>query len=110
MTWLILEDNPSRVEAFHESFNQYGQAKKIHIWRITAHMIAELDSLLPNASLISLDYDLYKQSENDPDPGCGRDVANYLSEQKPVCPIVIHSTTLMLHGVCIMNYLPVGGR
>ena len=87
MTWLILEDNPGRVEAFNESFIQYGQVNNIHIWRIAAHMIAELEILLPNASLISLDHDLYKHSESDPDPGCGRDIANYLSEQNPVCPI-----------------------
>ena len=55
-------------------------------------MIQELPGLLASATLLSLDHDLYKQDKSDPDPGCGRDVANYLARQKPTCPIIIHST------------------
>jgi hypothetical protein len=55
-------------------------------------MIQELPALLPGATLLSLDHDLYRMYERDPAPGCGRDVANYLAKQKPHCPVIIHST------------------
>jgi len=55
-------------------------------------MVSELDSLLGEAQLISLDHDLYKDTPSDPDPGTGRMVADLLSERDPVCPVIVHST------------------
>jgi len=92
MTWLILEDNSGRTEAFYEAANHGERQHTLRVWRIASQMINELPSYLDQATLISLDHDLYKQYDNDPEPGCGRDVANYLAEQAPSCPIVIHST------------------
>ncbi|MBI3041887.1 MAG: hypothetical protein HYY78_03575 [Betaproteobacteria bacterium] len=92
MGWLVLEDNPNRAAAFQDAAKRCRHAEAIRIWRIAAQMIQELPELLSGASLLSLDHDLYKQSDNDPDPGCGRDVANYLARHKPHCPVIIHST------------------
>lgn len=92
MTWLVLEDNPSRAVAFQDAANLRSPPSEIHIWRIAAQMIEELPGFLPNATLLSLDHDLYRQNDSDPDPGCGRDVANYLATKKPLCPIIVHST------------------
>ena len=92
MAWLILEDNPNRAAAFENAAKLCRQPEEIRIWRIAAQMIEELPKVLPGATLLSLDHDLYKQSEGDPDPGCGRDVANYLARQKPFCPVIVHST------------------
>jgi len=92
MAWLILEDSPNRTEAFQNAAKRHRQSGSIRIWRIAAQMIQELPGLLASATLLSLDHDLYKQDKSDPDPGCGRDVANYLAKQKPLCPIIIHST------------------
>lgn len=92
MTWLILEDNPHRTLSFQHAAETSGFSAPIRIWRIAAQMMQELPELLPGASLLSLDHDLYKLSENDPEPGCGRDVANFLAAQKPTCPVIIHST------------------
>ena len=55
-------------------------------------MLAEIESLLDRAQLISLDHDLYKDSPSDPDPGTGRMIADYLSKRDPVCPVVVHSS------------------
>lgn len=55
-------------------------------------MIAELDLLLGEAQLISLDHDLYKDSPSDPDPGSGRLIADLLAKRVPVCPVIVHST------------------
>jgi len=92
MGWLVLEDNPIRTAAFQNAAKLGRRAEEIRIWRIASQMILELPALLSDATLLSLDHDLYKQDEGDPDPGCGRDVANYLAQQKPLCPVIIHST------------------
>jgi len=92
MAWLVLEDNPNRTAAFHNAAKLCRQSEEIRIWRIAAQMVQELPELLSGATLLSLDHDLYKQNENDPEPGCGRDVAIYLARQEPLCPIIIHST------------------
>jgi hypothetical protein len=92
MVWLVLEDNPGRTAAFQNAARRCRQSKAIRIWHIAEQMIQELPELLPDATLLSLDIDLYKQKANDHDPGCGRDVANYLARQEPLCPIIIHST------------------
>jgi len=92
MVWLVLEDNPSRTAAFQSAAKLRRPPGELRIWRIAAQMIQELPELLSRATLLSLDHDLYKQNESDPDPGCGRDVANYLARQKPLCPVIVHST------------------
>ena len=92
MGWLVLEDNPNRTAAFQNAAKLSRQTEEIRIWRIASQMIQELPVVLSGATLLSLDHDLYKQNESDPDPGCGRDVANYLAKQKPLCPVIIHST------------------
>ena len=92
MAWLVLEDNPNRTTAFQNAAKLCRPSKEIRIWRIAAQMIRELPEVLLGATLLSLDHDLYKQDERDPDPGCGRDVANYLAREKPLCPIIVHST------------------
>ncbi len=55
-------------------------------------MIFDLPKHIAKATLISLDHDLYRHKDDDPDPGSGRDVANHLATQDPVCPIIVHST------------------
>lgn len=90
--WLILEDNATRMERFQEAANQSRLIPTLRLWRNAGHMIAELPSLLGEATLISLDHDLYKYDDSEPDPGSGRDVANYLSTLPPSCPIIVHST------------------
>ena len=90
--WLVLEDNPNRAAAFRRAATLNRRSVDVRIWRIAAQMIHELPGLLPGATLLSLDHDLYRQEEGDPDPGCGRDVANYLARLEPRCPVIIHST------------------
>lgn len=55
-------------------------------------MLAEIESALMGARLISLDHDLYRLKESDPDPGTGRMVAEFLAQRAAVCPVIVHST------------------
>lgn len=88
---LILDDNLNRLASFEDVVGDVdGWIMKS--WINAPSMIAELDQHLREAMLISLDHDLYRQSEEDPDPGSGRDVAEHLSAYDPVCPVIVHST------------------
>ena len=89
---LILDDDRTRLRGFDEIVHQLGKEWVIRAWRDAPSMITEIDSLLPDAQLISLDHDLYKDSPSDPDPGTGRMIADLLSKRDPVCPVIVHST------------------
>ncbi len=54
-------------------------------------MRQEAAALLNDAHLISLDHDLNPDRPGDPDPGTGREVAEWLANLRPRCPILIHS-------------------
>jgi hypothetical protein len=62
------------------------------IWFDAPNMIADLPSVLNQACLISLDHDLNPQPNVTTDPGTGLEVAEFLTKQKPICPVLIHST------------------
>jgi hypothetical protein len=88
---LILDDNLNRLASFEDVVgNVDGWMMKS--WIDAPSMIVELDRHLREAVLISLDHDLYRQCEEDPEPGSGRDVAEHLSTRNPVCPVIVHST------------------
>lgn len=90
---LLLDDDQSRIEGFNKVITQLSDIK-IHSWSNAPTMISEISEYLSQAKLISLDHDLYKLNESDPEPGTGRDVAEFLTKCKPVCPIIIHSTNV----------------
>lgn len=89
---LILDDDRIRLRGFDQVVSRLGDYWRIRAWRDAPTMLAEIESLLDRAQLISLDHDLYKDSPSDPDPGTGRMIADYLSKRDPVCPVVVHSS------------------
>lgn len=91
---LILDDDRTRLRGFEEIASRLGNDWVIKAWRDAPTMISQIDLHLDEAKLISLDHDLYKDSEADPDPGSGRAVADYLSKRKPACPVIVHSTNI----------------
>lgn len=89
---LILDDDRNRLRAFDAVVPRLGKDWMIRAWRDAPTMAVDVDPLLAEAQLISLDHDLYKDSPSDPDPGSGRMIANLLSKRDPVCPVILHST------------------
>lgn len=89
---LILDDDRNRLYGFEQVVGGLGEGWEIRTWRDAPSMIAEIDRHLPDAGLISLDHDLYADSQSDPDPGSGRMVADALAKRQPVCPVLVHST------------------
>jgi hypothetical protein len=93
----ILEDDVDRAERMRARLEDRFPYEVRVFAHHTSEMIAWLESHLAETVLISLDHDLnLLPSENGQcvDPGCGRDVADYLATQSPICPVVIHSTNL----------------
>ena len=60
------------------------------VWRDAHSMRAECAAHFPSAALISLDHDLNPMPGVTTDPGTGLDVAQFLGDFLPVCPVLIH--------------------
>jgi ADP-ribosylglycohydrolase len=91
-TILILEDNGERIAAFHKAIAALGDGFEVKVWRDALAMITECSAFFPTAALISLDHDLNPMPGTTIDPGTGLDVAQYLGDFMPVCPVLIHSS------------------
>ena len=92
---VILEDNEDRAAAMRRCLQERFCEFEVSIFNESAAMIDYLRSYLPDTILICLDHDLELMPGVDGrliDPGTGRDVADYLAGQAPVCPGVIHTT------------------
>src|SRR2546422_994729 len=91
-TILILEDNDERIAAFQRTVAALGDGFELNVWRDAPSMIAECAAFFPNTALISLDHDLNPLPDATVDPGTGVDVARFLGDFMPVCPVLIHSS------------------
>ena len=89
---LILEDNDERVIDFEKTVAGLGGDFDLQVWRDAPSMIAECARFFPSMALICLDHDLNPQSGVEVDPGTGLDVARFLGDFLPVCPVLIHSS------------------
>jgi len=89
---LVLDDDRERLRGFEGILPHLGNDWILHSWRNAPSMRAQVDALLAEAELISLDHDLYRDAATDPDPGTGRIIADLLAEKDPVCPVIVHST------------------
>src|SRR5689334_7494541 len=91
-TILLLEDNDERIDAFTRAAAALGEACALRVWRDAPSMLAECAEQLPDAILIALDHDLNPAPGATEDPGTGLEVAQYLGDFLPVCPVLIHSS------------------
>ena len=91
-TILFLEDNEERLADFQKAVGQLGPEYEIKAWRDAHSMRAECEAFFAQAALISLDHDLNPAPGVKTDPGTGLEVAQFLAECRPACPVIIHST------------------
>jgi hypothetical protein len=92
---VILEDNEDRRATMQRCLADRFPQFEARFFEEPAPMIAYLRDHLPDAAVISLDHDLDLKPGPDGrliDPGTGREVADFLARQTPVCPVVIHTT------------------
>lgn len=92
LTIVILDDELDRLEAMNAVLSKELTQYKIAMFKNAPDIIAWLRDNISSSALISLDHDLFPQTEEEPDPGTGRDVADFLAKQSPVCHVVIHTT------------------
>jgi hypothetical protein len=92
---VILEDDPYRTQEMIHRLLELYPGVEVVIFDNAPDMIDWLKEHLEQAKIICLDHDLGPNRSRHGelfDPGTGRDVADYLSTKKPVCPILIHTT------------------
>ena len=87
---LILEDSPNRLSLMRKGLESLPVQIEIRYWDNAGSMQKEAGQWLPQACLISLDFDL----SNSPvrSPGDGMDVIQMLNWHKPVCPVIVHTS------------------
>src|SRR5262245_55439208 len=91
-TILILEDNEERILKFQVVVASFGPDFEAKVWRDVHSMISECEAFFSTTALISLDHDLVPQPGVDTDPGTGLEVAEFLADFLPFCPVLIHSS------------------
>ena len=89
---LILEDNEERIGDFGKAVGELGNGYDLKVWRDAHSMREECEAFFNTAALISLDHDLNAAPGTKVDPGTGLDVACYLGDFLPVCPVLLHSS------------------
>ena len=88
----MLEDEEERLVRFAAVLSEQKHKIEFLHWRTVDEFIAGFTNTTKTPNLICLDHDLFTDSPDDPDPGDGRDVAEFLARKTPCCPIVIHSS------------------
>ncbi|APW62892.1 cyclic-phosphate processing receiver domain-containing protein [Paludisphaera borealis] len=89
---LMLEDDGERIERFTAVLTSIAPTLQHVVWRSARTMVREVGPFLASARLISLDHDLEPQDGETEDPGDGIEVARFLAERPPVCPVIVHSS------------------
>ena len=89
---LMLEDDRERLGRFASVLASRFRDATFDYWRTAPQFIDAYKQRSRNPHLIALDHDLFVDNPSDPDPGDGRDVAQFLANQPPCCPVLIHST------------------
>jgi len=95
---LITDDNEDRLQAMRSVVADSYPDYEIVLIDNASDTIAWLKYHITSADLISLDHDLGPNRERDGkvfNPGTGRDVVDYMATQKPVCPVIVHSTNYL---------------
>jgi len=95
MKIVILEDNADRKAAMQSCLADRFSMYEMRFFDEPAAMIQFLQGNLDEMLVIGLDHDLELKpgpSGQWIDAGTGREVADYLAQRPPVCPVVIHTS------------------
>lgn len=92
---VILDDEPERIEEMIRCLFPKMPSYPVVTFDNAPEMIDWLVEHLRELALICLDHDLGPNRVRNGEvvaPGTGRDVADYLATQTPVCPVLVHTT------------------
>lgn len=91
-TIAILEDNADRITVMDQCLADKFPFFERRFFRTAAAAIEWLRDHLSRVICVSLDHDLEPGSVHDADPGTGRQVADFLTANTSVCPVILHTT------------------
>lgn len=91
-TILVLEDNPNRLEAMQTALVSLPVPLTIRHWDSAWTMRQEAAASFSETCLISLDYDLRDARVTGQKTGNGMDAVRFLCQQKPFCPVIVHTS------------------
>lgn len=91
-TIMILEDDEDRIRAFEGAVASLGPEFELRLWCDAPTMRSECPDCLASACLISLDHDLTPLPGITADPGNGLEVAEFLAQHQPRCPVILHTS------------------
>ncbi|MEN9362040.1 MAG: hypothetical protein RL095_3575 [Verrucomicrobiota bacterium] len=100
---LILEDNFERQAAFRQVCRELDL--EVEIWNSAPRMIAALSTRPKEACIFSLDHDLYDPKE---ELGDGMMLVDFLLQQAPFAPVLIHSSNSERSGMMRDRLLEAG--
>jgi hypothetical protein len=103
MTLFILEDNLERQAAFRQVCRELDL--EVEIWNSAPRMIAALSMRPREACIFSLDHDLYDPKE---ELGDGMMLVDFLLQQAPFAPVLIHSSNSERSGLMRDRLLEAG--
>lgn len=95
MKIIILEDNSDRMAIMRACLTDRFYQYDAHFFDNSMEMIRFLGEHLSDTLVISLDHDLDLKPGPDGrclDPGTGREVADFLAQKEPTCPVILHTT------------------
>ena len=96
---MVLESVPVHSAAMHAALGPHGLTDVTNFFDNSPDAINWLSRNLMHCGVISLNHDLGPERIRDErmlDPGTGRDVANYLAERTPVCPVILHTDNFFI--------------
>lgn len=91
----ILEDDERRRNGMQPLLTELFPTSPAMFFDNAPDMLAWLPEHLAKVMLLCLDHDLGPNRKRDGevfDPGCGRDIADFVAGHSPSCPVVIHTT------------------
>ena len=96
MTIAVLEDNEDRIRTMSDRLADKFPFFQRQFFRSAPEAIEWLDRHLATTICLALDHDLEPAADGSPsyDPGTGRDVADFLVQRRPQCPVVVHTTNV----------------
>ncbi len=92
---VILEDDADRRRVMRDLLEAEFSHYKVRFFQTAGEVILHLRDHMDQLLAVALDHDLELipvDGHRLLDAGTGRDVADFLASESPVCPIVIHST------------------
>ncbi len=89
---LMLEDDLERIQRFTAIVKRNHPFASLNVSRTAFEFKAAYGALHLPPDIICLDHDLFADLPDDPDPGDGREIANFLATRLTRCPVLIHSS------------------